>query len=236
MANLLDLTINYHKPTYELEMFQEIDTLSKKVKLSFESEWANPEIRYTIDGSTPTSSSPLYKEDITIEGFKTINASIFKDGKPQALFTKEAGYHLAVGKKVEYLKKWTSYPAGGETALTNGIVGGLTYGDGLWQGFTSDLDIVIDLEEEITLNSFAANFMQLIGPGVYMPKYVEVSLSTDRKTFNSVLKIENNIPEEHDRLIFKNFKGDLKQEKARYIKVFAKNNKGFIFTDEVIIN
>lgn len=230
------LDINYHKPVYELEMFQEIDTLNKKVKLSFESEWANPEIRYTLDGSKPTASSPLYKDSIVIEGFKTINASIFKDGTPQSIFTKDAGYHLAVGKKVKYLKKWTSYPAGGETALTNGIVGGLTYSDGLWQGFTSNLNVIIDLEVETILNSFAANFMQLTGPGVYMPKYVEVSVSNDGKTFNSVLKIENDIPENHDRLIFKNFKGDFKQQKARFVKVFARNNKGFIFTDELILN
>ena len=38
--------------------------------------------------------------------------------------------HLAKGKKVEYVRPYSdSYPAGGESALTNGIHGGWVYTD-----------------------------------------------------------------------------------------------------------
>ena len=78
--------------------------------------------------------------------------------------------------------------------------------------------------------------MQLTGPGVYMPVYVEIFGSNDGENFTPLLKIDNNIPCEHDRLVFKKFSGTLQQQKVRYLKVFAKNKSGFIFTDELIIN
>ena len=42
------------------------------------------------------------------------------------------------------------YPAQGNTALTDGIRGDWTYGDGSWQGFISDnrLDVTIDMEKK----------------------------------------------------------------------------------------
>ncbi|MBS5979273.1 family 20 glycosylhydrolase [Dysgonomonas sp. Shenzhen-Wh21] len=230
------LGVNYRKPGYELDMFQVIDTTKRVVKIHFETEQINPEIRYTLDGSIPDTNSQLYLDTIVVENSKTLNAAIFKDDKPQHLFTKDVGFHLAAGKKVTYLKKWTSYPAGGETALTDVLVGSSTYSDGLWQGFTSDMEVVIDFENETTVNAFSANFMQLTGPGVYMPVYVEIFGSNDGENFTPLLKIDNNIPREHDRLVFKKFSGTLQQQKVRYLKVFAKNKSGFIFTDELIIN
>lgn len=230
------LAVNYHKPSFELNLTQTIDTINKIVKVTFDTEQSNPEIRYTLDGSIPNNNSPLYKDTIIIKNSKTLNASIFINGEPQKLFSKDLGFHKAVGKKVIYNNKWESYPAGGETALTDAKLGGYTYSDDLWQGFTTNLDVIIDLEEETELNYFASNFMQLIGPGVYMPEYVEVFGSNDGMNFKLILKVENDVSRKYERLIFKNFSGSLKGDKYRYVKVFAKNNGGFIFTDEIILN
>lgn len=230
------MNVNYHKPGYELDMHQTIDTVKKEIKVYFDSEQINPHIGYTLDGSIPNADSKKYVDSITINEAVILTAAILKDNKPQKLFTKNIGYHKAIGKKVNYLKKWTSYPAGGETALTDGLIGGLTYSDGRWQGFTSDMEVVIDMGKKTPIESFSANFMQLIGPGVYMPAYVEVFGSSDNKEFKSLLKLENDIPKEHDRLIFKNFSGEIQKQEYRFIKVFAKNSNGFIFTDELIIN
>lgn len=235
LVKLDSLGVNYRKPGYELDMIQVLDSVERVVKIHFETEQINPEIRFTLDGTIPDVNSQLYQDTIFIKNFTTLNASIFKDGKPQGLFTKDLGYHLAATKKVTYLKKWTSYPAGGETALTDVLVGGFTYGDGLWQGFTSDLEVVIDFEDDTVISGFSANFMQLIGPGVYMPGYVEIFGSSDGESFTSFLRMDNDIPLEHDRLIFKKFSGTFQEQTVRYLKVFAKNNRGFIFTDELVV-
>lgn len=68
-----------------------------------------------------------------------------------------------------------------------------------------------------------------------MPYIHIVLLSDDGKNFTSVQQIENDIPPTHNKLIFKDFVFDLKGQKARYVRVKAGTQKGFIFTDEIII-
>jgi len=231
------LDVNYHKPSNELQISQLIDTDNKRIGITFESEQYQPVIRYTLDGSEPTSQSPEYKETIYIEKPVTLTAAIFVNNEMQKpFFRREIGYHKAIGKKVIYKTRWTSYPAGGETALVDGLTGGLSYGDQLWQGFIHDLDVTIDMEEVTPLSDFHARFMQLTGPGVYMPDYVEVSLSEDGKNFEKALKIENELSPDHDRLFIRDFSGSIENNNARYIRVFAKNQKGFLFVDELVIN
>lgn len=231
------LGVNYHKPSYELEMFQNIDTINKTITVTLEHEQINPEIRYTTDGSIPTSESVLFTDSLVLANGIDFCASIMVDGVAKLPYKRNIGYHKAIGKKVIYNKPWTSYPAGGETALVDGLLGGFTYSDQMWQGFTSDMDIVIDFEEMTEIGSINARFMQLIGPGVYMPEFVEIAYSSDNKNYTTIAKIENDIPAEHDRLIFKDFGYSLKEKvNARYIQVKAKNQKGFLFTDEIVIN
>ena len=241
MANqyprLDQLNVNYHRPSFEIEMEEKVDTTNKQVEIKFEHELDNPVIRYTLDGSEPTKFSPVYAQPFTINKIAHINAAVFIDDQIQKpILKRKSGYHLAIGKKVIYNKKWQSYPAGGETALVDGYSGSLTYGDGHWQGFTSNLDVVIDMGTSMQLNSLSANFMQLTGPGVYMPKYIEVSLSSDGINFEKAFRVENNIPKDYNRLIFQDFVGGLNNKQARYIKVFAKNNGGFLFVDELFVN
>lgn len=231
------LKVNYHRPSFELEMTEKVDTINKLVEVQFEHEFNNPVIRYTLDGTEPTSQSQIYTQPFTLDKIAHINAAIFVDDHIQKpILKRKAGYHTAINKKVIYNTKWQSYPAGGETALVDGYSGSLTYGDGRWQGFTSNIDVIIDMGTSMQLNSLSANFMQLIGPGVFMPKYIEVSLSTDGINFEKAFRIENNIPKEYNRLIFQDFVGGFENKQARYIKVFAKNNGGFLFVDELVIN
>lgn len=231
------LDVNYHRPSFEIEMTEKVDTANKLVEVKFESELNNPVIRYTLDGTEPTNESAIYTSPFTIDRIAHINAAVFVDDQIQKpILKRKSGYHRAVGKKVTYNTKWQSYPAGGETALTDGYSGSLTYGDGRWQGFTSNMDVVIDMGSIVQLNSLSANFMQLTGPGVYIPKYVEVSLSNDGVNFEKAFRVESTVPKEYDRLIFQDFVGGLENKQARYIKVFAKNNGGFLFVDELVVN
>lgn len=230
------MDVNYHKPSSEIEIFEKVDSINKRVGIYLETERYQPTIRYTLDGSIPNENSAVYTDTVFVDKPVQFTVAIFEEGQPIKPTTRRTGYNLSTNKPVSYLKKWTSYPAGGEIALTDGLTGGLTYSDGLWQGFTSDMEVIIDLQKPSDLSSFSAKFMQLIGPGVYMPEYVKVSISSDGKNYEDVLDIKNEIPRDHDRLCFKEFEGSLSGKTARYVKVFAKNKEGFIFTDEIIIN
>lgn len=55
-------------------------------ELAITSPWhKDAEIRFTTDGSPPTTSSNLYKEFITIKDSVTFRAQTFKDGKPTGI-------------------------------------------------------------------------------------------------------------------------------------------------------
>jgi len=218
----------------------EVDTIAKEIRFILESEKVNPDIYYTLDGSMPTLQSEKYDSLIVIKESSEICAAIFNGYNIQEpVLRRKADYHKAIGKPVEYILPWhSSYPAGGEKSLTDGYRGGNRYNDGYWQGFTTDIHIVIDMEEITGLTYFSATFLQLTGPGVYMPEYLEVSLSDNGETFKKAFTIENDISEHQKQLTFKTFKGDLKGEKARYIRIYAKNKspQRFMFVDEFVIN
>ena len=234
------LNVNYCRPSYQLEVGTKFDTEAKKVKITFKSEQLNPMIYYTIDGSDPTIKSNLYKGSFEVSGSANVCAAIFENGvmkeKPARL---DVDFHKAIGKKVIYNLPYSkNYVAQKEATLVNGYRGGsLTYGDGQWQGFESnDMDITIDLEKSEALKSVSSCFMQQTGPGVYMPDFVEISLSDNGKDFRKVRTLNNDIPATDSSLILKDFKFSLDGEKARYVRVFAKNSRhGFLFADEVIV-
>lgn len=228
--------VNYCRPSNKVDIKPQIDIVSNKASITLHTEQFQPEIRYTIDGTDPNASSTKYEGPFTVEGTHQIRAAIFRKQKPaQKPDSLELDFHKALGKKVQYNKKWVSYPAQKELTLVNGYKGSLTYQDGQWQGFTTNMDVVIDLEKEEMLGSVACTFMQLTGPGVYMPDHIEVSISNDGKTFTSVGKAINDVPTTDASLRFKTFTVALKETSARYIRFFAKNHTGFLFADEIIV-
>ena len=77
--------------------------------------------------------------------------------------------------------------------------------------------------------------MQVIGPGVYMPNYTEVFISSDGQNFLPVGRSNNDVSPLYDRLTFKSFSVDLKNSSARFVRFFAKNQRGFMFADEIVV-
>ena len=165
-----------------------------------------------------------------------IKAAIFKDGKMQGTATeKKVDYHRAINKPVTYNSKlYSGYMAGGMKALVDGYRGGLTYLDGRWQGYLDNLDCVIDMGEVTDIHKVSSRWMQLIGPGVYQPEYVEVLVSEDGKNFTSCGKKSTTIKQDNPDLLFEEytFTGNWK---GRYVQLKAKNPKGFIFVDEIVV-
>jgi hexosaminidase len=230
------MNVNYCRPSDKVEIAPVIDPVSKTALISLNTEQYKPEIRYTTDGSTPAPVSKLYGGQFEVSGTAMVKASVLRNQKITRTDTLLLDFHKAIGKKVIYNKAWNnSYPAKKESTLVNGYKGTLTYQDGQWQGFTTDMDVVIDLGQEQSLTSVSAAFMQIIGPGVYMPDYVEVSISGDGKNYTPVGKANNDVSTTDPALIFKTFKIDMGKLMGRYIRFYAKNHTGFLFADEIIV-
>lgn len=89
---------------------------------------------------------------------------------------------------------------------------------------------------EVTdIRKVSSRFMQLIGPGVYQPAQVELLTSEDGENYTSQGMITTTISNADKDLSFQEytFNGNWK---ARYVRIKADEaNKGFIFTDEIVI-
>ena len=146
--------------------------------------------------------------------------------------------HKAKGCKVTYNPDlpWPKYyPAAGEATFTDGIIGGWTYSDQRWQGFLSPIDVTIDLGSVQEVHYVGGTFMQLIGPGVFMPAQVIVSVSTDGEHYTELQTIDNEVVRD-DAVTFKTLGWEGSAE-ARYVRYQARRSDfgGFLFIDEVVV-
>lgn len=147
--------------------------------------------------------------------------------------------HLAIGKKVTYANLYSNhYAAQGEKTLVDGVRGGWMYNDDRWQGFIDcDFDVTIDLGKETDIKQVCAEFIQLKGPYVWLPKQVIISSSVDGEHYDTLATVDNDISPDIETLQFKEF-GWEGNAKARYIRYKALSNGiagGWLFTDEIRI-
>ena len=172
--------------------------------------------------------------------------------------------HLARDCKVIYNAPYNAtYAAGGDTALTDGLHGGWTYGDGRWQGFISRgrLDVTVDLGRLTDVRSVEADFIQVCGPEVFLPAEVVISASEDGSEFRELRRITREVVRD-DRVTFvtdgwhaadasvsaRSVSDDNNGPeisgltdgdfiRARYIRVQARSGQfgGWVFTDEIVV-
>ena len=247
--------VNYHVPALKkrginvyplrrITALSEVDTVQHLVSVRLESERPKADIRYTTDGTEPTAQSPRYVgTPLTSRDSLTVTARLF-EGKQVVeavpTITFRTDYHKAIGKHITYNNcTWNErYPAGGTRALIDGVRGTPTYLDGRWQGFTSPMDVTIDLGAVTELRHIFAKFMQERVQWVYMPGDVEVLLSEDGVNFRSVARQQTRTSEDIYQPVFETFSFPMK-ERARYIRLKASNNRSaghFIFCDEIIVH
>ena len=158
--------------------------------------------------------------------------------RPESLTDVE---HLALGKPVTYVSPSRyyapKYAAQGDATLTDGKRGTWTYADERWQGFLGrgGVDVIIDLEKVTEIHSISADFMQICGPGVFMPAQIVVSVSDNGETFTELTRIDNEVVRD-DAVTFKTF-GWEGEASARYVRYQATRSDfgGFLFVDEVVI-
>jgi hexosaminidase len=231
--------IHYYRPSWRVHFSVRPDYGKRADLVSLSTEQYRPHVRYTTDGTPPTAASTLYDGPFYVRGNTALEAAIFKDGTQMdsaAAFT--ANYDSAVGARVTYHNGgWSSsYPARGDSTLTNGVEGGLTYADGQWQGFLHDVDVTVDLGRVMPVHSLSIRFMQQKGPGVFLPASVSVLLSSDGVHYTAAGRVPRDASPDKEGLLFQRFRFALSGRKARYVRVKAPNTAGgFLFTDEIIV-
>lgn len=195
--------------------------------------WSAPERKSWSDFHTRALSAVT---DLQKKGYHPFDLSKEIGSRPESL---QPVSHLALGKKVIYNSPYSPhYPAQGNTALTDGIRGDWTYGDGSWQGFISDnrLDVTIDMEKETPIHSVTAAFMQVVGAEVFLPETVIISISDDGINFTELQKQHFEVSKETPiRFTDISWQGEAKGRYVRYQAQAGSELGGWIFTDEIIV-
>lgn len=139
------------------------------------------------------------------------------------------------------------YSAGGPEGLIDRRRGTPAWRTGGWQGYQgTDFTAILDLKSVQPVSHLSAGFCQEIKSWIWMPRYVEYSLSTDGETFTPAGRIDNTVDIKDYTPQVKDFALDLPvPANCRYVKIHAKNfgtipswhlgagGEGYIFVDEV---
>ncbi|MBP3547413.1 MAG: beta-N-acetylhexosaminidase [Alistipes sp.] len=197
--------------------------------------WSQPEHR---DFALFRERAVRIVDDMLERGYTPFDLKNEIGNRPESL---EPVEHLAVGKSVSYLYPSfyyaPQYAAAGDATLTDGLRGTWTYADKRWQGFLGrgGVDVIVDMGEVTHVESIAADFMQICGPGVFMPCRVEIWGSVDGENYELLTDIEHEVVVD-ELPSFKSFGWEGSAD-VRYIRYKAHRSKfsGFLFTDEIIV-
>ncbi|MEN8225582.1 MAG: GH92 family glycosyl hydrolase [Bacteroidota bacterium] len=206
-------------------------------------------IRFTTDGSDPGPESEIYKDPLAIDKNTTVKAYAEAEGMlPSKVI---GGFYslMPEGRQLQYNTNYDSqYTAGGEIALIDLIRGTDNFQTGSWQGFHGvDVDVVLDLGQDVKVNTIKAGFLQDQKSWIFMPEWVEFSVSADGESYDVIGKELCKINPEADGGLTHDFSVVTKAVNARYIKVVGKNrgdcpdwhpgagNPSWLFIDEIVI-
>ena len=144
---------------------------------------ANLQIRYTLDGSVPNLSSPIYTKPIPISKTTLVNARYeIVDKQIISSFGTTAKLHK---RPNHYSVKQISvcnpqYTAGGPNALVDGLYGDIDWRKGHWQGYQGqDLEVIIDLGKSQLCKKITPNFLQDQKSWIFYPREVSFYASMD---------------------------------------------------------
>jgi hypothetical protein len=145
------------------------------------------------------------------------------------------------------------YPAKKERTLIDEVFGQEDFSYNWLCFYGNDMEALIDMGSTKEVSSVSMNFLDDPRHFIFTPRAIEVSVSTDGKSYTPATASANNGSyqagmEEHYETSLANFKFGIKPQQVRFIKVKAKNwpavpqwrfrpnRKPMIACDEVLVN
>lgn len=209
------------------------------------------EIRYTLDGTTPSEKSLLFKKPFSIEGSTIVKARVFqKDGTSS--FTATQVYSFDYISEASFdLKPNTPYNKNYATALYDGEQGEVNDLSQGWIGFSgNDMSVTFALSKLINLDKVQLRFAHNPDAWIMAPESVDLFVSTDGITYSdakSAVITYNPLSEDMNmpQVVAVDVNVDSKQ--VKFVKIVAKNVgrlpqwhkakglKSWIMSDEIIL-
>ena len=208
-------------------------------------------IYYTLDGRTPDTNSYRYTAPILVNRDITINAVAYNPatGRYSPVVSQTLTRFIA-DKQLRYITKPApQYSENGPDGLIDRLYGTPNFRIGGWQGWQTDMEVVIDLLSSKTLTSVSVDCLDNMRAWIFFPKRIEVSISSDGKTFRPWAQLDNTefaaVRERQEESVQHKFTCHGPYATARYVHVKAINygkmpewhissgEQAWLFVDEI---
>ena len=210
----------------------------------------NAPVHYTLDGTEPTSASPVYDGVLKVK--ENVDFS--------AIAIRPTGNSRVVSEKINFSKSSMKpivanqpvnkqYEFKGVTTLVDGLKGNGNYKTGRWIAFRgNDMDVTIDFKQPTEISSVAISTCVEKGDWVFDAREFSVEVSDDGTNFKKVASENYPAMKETDKNGIYDHKLTFTPVTAQYVKVIAspeksipewhggKNYPGFLFVDEITVN
>lgn len=210
-----------------------------QIEITMHTEVDDLDIHYTLDGTTPTLKSPLYKEPFLIDNTSMISSQAFKSGEQIGT---ESQLEFSIHKAVNAAK------SSGIEKLTDLNYARLSNADRNWSKMGDQMNTVLEFTEETEVSRVAFDALRFTIAGVYPPSEVKVYGSTDGKNYDllaSLDQTETSLVQGRNKI-----KSVLEFEpvKVKQLRIEAKavsplpeghhkaGNKAIMKIDEIVVN
>ena len=239
---------NYAKTVFEVMSNVKVNEAARCVEVRLTTV-DNATVRYTTDGSEPTSESAICPKVIKVTKGCTIKAAAFRENGQTRTITLNFKDNKALARPVVLnTEPMGKYKYDAPESLVDGLPGSKVYTSGEWAGwYGTPVELTIEMDGKTEYSSVEVSALTNKGDYIFNPLDLVVSVSDDNKEFTEVARAEYQPegPEIQDGV--KEYKVTFPQTRAKYIRVNAKTvasipewhgargRKGFCFVSEVIV-
>ncbi len=244
------LGANYARSAFNVRQRLVADTTAMGDVVSLSMEAAGPQIHYTLDGSVPSATSPIYTQPFALTKSAVVQAASFENGQLAGkVTTKQVTAHKAFATPVRLAHAPRKSYAGpsGPLTLVDGLHGSLDHHDGQWLGWQSDdLVATLDLRNPTAISTVKSTFLQQLDSKILLPTSIEVAVSKNGRTYKTVYTAPV-APSSQTAATISEVKADFKKVKARFVRVTARNAQAsstaigtpepqiWLFADELVV-
>jgi uncharacterized membrane protein len=209
-------------------------------------------IRYTLDGTDPDSlRSPMYTKNVTISGNAHLKAIAYKPGWYTS-DTTEADFYAAKYRPdslIHLLPPDAEYKDDKSKTLIDLVKGDKNFRSGKWVAFKMNgMEALLVFNQPAAISAVTISSLVDIGSYLMPPLSLEVWGGDDPKQLKLLKRITPPQPTKMQPAYLKAYDLKFKTITARYLKLIAnpvpklpkwhpgKGQKGWFFTDEIIVN
>ena len=233
--------LNFNKINYSTALYDISSRIHRSsesnIEIELSTKFPRGKIHYTIDGTDPKLSSPVFTSNVITDQSLPIHAALF-EGVQQLgnVFRRNFSVSLSTGKEITLANPpHEEYNMRGTFSLVDGAKSSLPWLPEEWLGFAGkDLDATINLGNLLRISSVMVDVLKETAGKIYLPKEVVVLSSENGKDFVKVASLNQAEIEKMKRSLILRFPAI----QTKWVKVIAKNSNGkdWLFVDEITIN